>query len=72
MNAEKGTDRNESWASDVTSGGVHDANKGDIGKGKKVGLYGAGFLLLGVLIVVVVMYLVGFYAPLEGTEGVGP
>lgn len=51
---------------------VDDARASGIGMGKKVGLYGTGFLILGLLIVVVVMYLIGYFAPLEGMEGVGP
>ena len=43
-----------------------------IGTGKKVGLYGCAFLILAVIVVAVILILTGYYAPFQGTEGVGP
>jgi hypothetical protein len=45
---------------------------GDIGPGKKTGLYGCALLILGVVIVLIVLILTGIYNPFEGTEGIGP
>ncbi len=45
---------------------------GDIGAGKKTGLYGCGFLILAVVIIFIILVLTGIYNPFEGTEGVGP
>ncbi|CAN5381536.1 hypothetical protein BH20ACI2_BH20ACI2_09400 [soil metagenome] len=45
---------------------------GDIGAGKKTGIYGCGFLILGVVIVFIVLVLTGIYNPFQFTEGVGP
>ena len=50
----------------------HGGRESGIGTGKKVGLYGCGFLVLGVIIAVIVLILTGIYVPFEGTEGVGP
>ncbi len=44
----------------------------DIGTGKKVGLYGCGFMILAVVIIFIVLALTGFYNRFQGTEGVGP
>lgn len=43
-----------------------------IGTGKKVGLYGCGFLILAVIIIAAILIFTGMYVPFEGTEGVGP
>ena len=45
---------------------------GDIGAGKKTGLYGCAFLILAIVIVFIVLVLTGIYNPFQGTEGVGP
>jgi hypothetical protein len=50
----------------------HGGSDSPIGTGKKVGLYGCGLLLLGLVIVAVILFLTGVYVPFEGTEGVGP
>jgi hypothetical protein len=42
------------------------------GAGKKIGLYGAGLLLLGVIFILLVIFLTGYFAPFQGTEGIGP
>ena len=44
----------------------------NIGVGKKVGLYGVGLLLLGLMIVIAAALLVVHYAPFASMEGVGP
>ena len=51
---------------------AHGGRDSGIGTGKKVGLYGCGFLVLGVIIVLIVLIVTGTYVPFEGTEGVGP
>jgi hypothetical protein len=51
---------------------THDGSDAPIGTGKKVGLYGCGLLVLGLVIVAVIIFLTGVYVPFEGTEGVGP
>lgn len=43
-----------------------------IAMGKKVGLFGIGLLVLGSIFLLTVMYFTGYFAPLGGTEGVGP
>lgn len=43
-----------------------------IGLGKKVGIYGVGLLLLGLMVVIAVALLVAHYAPFASMEGVGP
>lgn len=43
-----------------------------IGTGKKLGLYGCGFLILAVLIIFIFLFLTGIYNPFQGMEGVGP
>ena len=45
---------------------------GDIGAGKKTGLYGCAFMILAIVIVFIVLVLTGIYNPFQGTEGVGP
>ncbi len=45
---------------------------GDIGTGKKTGLYGCALMILMVVIVFIVLVLTGIYNPFQGTEGVGP
>jgi len=45
---------------------------GDIGTGKKTGLYGCAFMILAVVIVFIILVLTGIYNPFQGTEGVGP
>ena len=45
---------------------------GDIGAGKKTGLYGCAFMILAVVIVFIILVLTGIYNPFQGTEGVGP
>lgn len=45
---------------------------GEIGTGKKVGLYGCAFLILAVIIITAIVILTGVYVPFQGTEGVGP
>lgn len=45
---------------------------GDIGAGKKTGLYGCAFMILAVIIIFIVLILTGIYNPFLGTEGVGP
>lgn len=52
--------------------GPTDSRFRDIGSGKKMGLYGCGLLILGVVIVIVMLVMTGIYVPFEGTEGVGP
>jgi len=49
-----------------------DTGGGDIGAGKKTGLYGCAFMILAVVIVFIVLVLTGIYNPFQGTEGVGP
>ena len=43
-----------------------------IGTGKKAGIYGCGFLVLAIMIIFIILVLTGYYAPFQGTEGVGP
>ena len=43
-----------------------------IGTGKKVGLYGCGFLILATIVITIILILTGMYNPFVGTEGVGP
>lgn len=43
-----------------------------IGKGKRIGLWGCGLLLLGIFIVFIVLFFTGVYNPFEGTENIGP
>jgi hypothetical protein len=43
-----------------------------IGVGKKVGIYGVGLLLLGLMVVIATALLVMHYAPFASMEGVGP
>ncbi len=53
--------------------GLEAAQRGNyIGAGKKIGLYGCAFLIIGAVIVFIVLVLTGIYNPLQGTEGVGP
>jgi hypothetical protein len=49
-----------------------ESNTDGIGAGKKIGFYAIGLLFLGLIFVVIATYLTGYYAPFEGTEGVGP
>lgn len=51
---------------------TRNVSEAHIGTGKKVGLYGCGLLLLGLVIVAVIIFVTGVYVPFEGTEGVGP
>jgi hypothetical protein len=44
----------------------------DVGKGKKLGLYGCAFIILAIVIFFIVLIYTGFYAPFQGSEGVGP
>jgi len=55
-----------------TAGLEVDASGGDIGAGKKTGLYGCAFMILAIVIVFIVLVLTGIYNPFQGTEGVGP
>jgi hypothetical protein len=48
------------------------AELGSIGSGKRLGLYGCGLLLLGLVIIAIIIVFTGLYVPFEGTEGVGP
>ena len=54
--------------------GLIDAHGGEAGVGtsKKIGLYGCGYLILAIVIVIIVLVLTGIYNPFQGTEGVGP
>ena len=56
----------------ANSSEINNERETDIGAGKKTGLYGCGFLILGVILVLVVLILTGIYNPFQGTEGVGP
>lgn len=49
----------------------NEPESGDIGTGKKVGLYGCASLILAVIITAIVI-LTGVYVPFKRTEGVGP
>jgi hypothetical protein len=51
---------------------LRERNVTTIGAGKKVGLYGCGLLILGIVIIIIVLVLTGIYNPFQGTEGVGP
>ena len=51
---------------------VREKDASGIGTGKKVGLYGCGFLILAVIIIAAILIFTGMYVPFEGTEGVGP
>ena len=69
--------RNEQELKDETQkGGPIDDDQGSLtenaGTGKALGLYGCGFILFGLLIVVIVMVFVGTFNPFEGTENIGP
>ena len=55
-----------------TAGLEADTGGGDIGAGKKTGLYGCAFMILAVVIVFIILVLTGIYNPFQGTEGVGP
>jgi len=55
-----------------TAGLEADTDGGDIGAGKKTGLFGCAFLILGIVVIFIVLVLTGIYAPFQGTEGVGP
>ena len=55
-----------------TAGLKADTGGGDIGAGKKTGLYGCAFMILAIVIVFIVLVLTGIYNPFQGTEGVGP
>jgi len=55
-----------------TAGLEADTSGGDIGAGKKTGLYGCAFMILAIVIVFIVLVLTGIYNPFQGTEGVGP
>ncbi len=55
-----------------TAGLETDTGGGDIGAGKKTGLYGCAFMILAIVIVFIVLVLTGIYNPFQGTEGVGP
>ena len=55
-----------------TAGLEADTGGGNIGAGKKTGLYGCAFMILAVVIVFIVLVLTGIYNPFQGTEGVGP
>lgn len=43
-----------------------------IGAGRKAGLYGCGFLLLALVIMLIVLIITGIYVPFPSNEGVGP
>lgn len=55
-----------------TQAGNREISAGDIGTGKKTGLYGCAFLILAVVIIFIVLVLTGIYNPFQGTEGAGP
>ena len=69
MNANTDESRRPGRAEDDS---IRDGSEPRVGFGKRVGLYGCGFVLLGLLIAAVVLFLTGVYVPFEGTEGVGP
>lgn len=52
--------------------GKDNGGESGIGAGKKTGLYGCAFLILGIVIVSIVMFFTGIFNPFVGTEGVGP
>ncbi len=59
-----------------TEPGADDASRGEresgIGARRKAGLYGCGFLLLALVIMLIVLIITGIYVPFPSNEGVGP
>ncbi len=51
---------------------TQDSHESNIGKGKKTGLYGCAFIILGIIIFFIVLSFTGYYTPFQGSEGVGP
>lgn len=73
MNASQNTVSEENRRTEASNDNeMRDGSESGIGMGKKVGLYGCGFLVLAVILVFVVLALTGFNVPFQGTEGVGP
>lgn len=56
----------------TASGEANDRGASDIGTGKKVGLYGGGFLLAAFVIIIIVLIITGMFEPFSSSEGVGP
>jgi len=64
---------NEKKDAVTNENGLFDARRDtSVGTGKKVGLYGCGFMILAIVLIAVVLILTGIYNPFQGTEGVGP
>lgn len=49
-----------------------EVNKSNVGSGKKVAIYGCGFLILAAVFVLVIIIMAGNFVPFQGPEGVGP